>query len=295
LEIIVIDDASTDESSDILRGYERDPRVCIIRHHKNLGHIKTYNEGLALARGKYVGLLSADDYCLRDDAIQRQIEVFEANPSVGMVYSAHVIVENDVIASQAIPWVSDYVVSGIREFSRLMWGNYIPASGTLLRHDVQTYLGPYDRELGHTGDWDMWLRASAKYDVGYISQPLYAYRMHQNNMSHNQVSPFRATDETLMTLERAFSSFGDAAPPELMRQQGAVFRHALLQSAWIDLFHGRHGRVWRGLAYALKCRPALAADGTFWRFVQHALLMVVAGRDGHQRVVSLLNGVRRPR
>jgi glycosyltransferase involved in cell wall biosynthesis len=294
LEIIVIDDASTDGSAEVIRRYEYDPRVRVVVHEKNQGHIQTYNEGLSKASGIYVGLLSADDYCLRPDAVERQVDMFERHPHIGMVYSAHSIVENDANPKPSIPWEHDDVRRGAEEFSRLMWGNYIHASGTLLRRDVQDDLGYYDARLGHAGDWDMWLRAAARYDVGYIAEPLYAYRMHHSNMSHSQVSPFQATDEVLMTLDRAFAALGDEAPLEIAEQRDAVLRHALLQSVWIDLFHGRYARVWRGFAYALRRQPSLLASRSFWSVIPHALLMA-AGPESHQRVVGLLDGVRRRR
>src|SRR5215217_711441 len=64
LEIIAIDDASSDDSVAVLARYANDPRVRVIAHERNQGHICSYNEGLELARGRYVGILSADDFCL---------------------------------------------------------------------------------------------------------------------------------------------------------------------------------------------------------------------------------------
>src|SRR5436305_13853420 len=59
IEIIVIDDCSTDDTSSVLAQYAADARVTVIRHSRNQGHIHTYNEGLALARGEFIGLLAA--------------------------------------------------------------------------------------------------------------------------------------------------------------------------------------------------------------------------------------------
>jgi glycosyltransferase involved in cell wall biosynthesis len=62
VDVIVIDDASTDGSAAVVRDLAAsDDRICAILHPRNRGHIATYNEGLEQARGEYVVLLSADD------------------------------------------------------------------------------------------------------------------------------------------------------------------------------------------------------------------------------------------
>src|ERR1051326_2787378 len=74
LEVIVINDASPDNTREVLEHYANDPRVRVIHHQTNMRNIRSYNEGIALARGEFVGLLSADDYCMRADAVARQVD-----------------------------------------------------------------------------------------------------------------------------------------------------------------------------------------------------------------------------
>src|SRR5690348_14990448 len=86
VEAIVIDDASTDESSEVVRALAAsDPRVRAILHRRNCGHIATYNEGLEQATGDYVVLLSADD-ALPVGSLARATALLETHPSVGLVY-----------------------------------------------------------------------------------------------------------------------------------------------------------------------------------------------------------------
>src|SRR5437763_399662 len=86
VEAIVIDDASTDGSAEIVRELAAaDPRVRAIFHRGNLGHIATYNEGLEQASGDYVVLLSADD-ALTPGSLARATALLESHPSVGLVY-----------------------------------------------------------------------------------------------------------------------------------------------------------------------------------------------------------------
>ena len=61
----------------------RDDRVKHIRNNPNLGHLKNYNKGIEMARGKYVWLISADDYLRRPYVMQQYVEVMEKNPRIG--------------------------------------------------------------------------------------------------------------------------------------------------------------------------------------------------------------------
>jgi GT2 family glycosyltransferase len=290
VEVIVIDDCSTDNTGEVLSAYDDDDRVQVIRHTRNQGHINTYNEGLNRARGCYVGLLSADDYCLQSHALARQVAVFEENPRVGLVYSAQVLVPASGPISEMRPWPHDYVHSGLDEFRQLMKVNYVPASGTLIRREVQDQLGLYDPRLPHSGDWDMWLRAFARGDVGYIAEPLYAYRVHGQNMSIRRISPGRAIDDLLLTMGKAFEALPDDAPAGLRGARRTVLGHALFRTAWIDLYAGRRDRAWRGFAYALRYHPALALNRELASMFPQLLLMTVLPKEAFWQVMPRLKG-----
>jgi len=279
LEIIVIDDGSTDaETRPVLAGYVgQEPRLRVIRHERNRGHIASYNEGLEQARGTYVGIVSADDYCLRTDALERQVAVFEQHPRVGMVYSAHLMLLPDGSVRRVAPAAHDRVWSGLSEFRRLLWGNDILHSGTLLRRDVQAELGPYDPSLPQSGDWDLWLRAAARHDVGYIADPLYVYRQHPTNMQHKGLPPSAQAEQNWRTLVKAFAALPADAPADLWRSRPGALQHALLQTAWFDLHNGRRRRAWQGVGFALRRSPAIATNSELWRFLARLGMLTVTG------------------
>ena len=86
VEVIVIDDASPDGSGEVAVALARtDPRIRLLRHAQNKGHIATYNEGLAMVESDYVVLLSADDL-LVPGSLAAPPPLMEAHPSVGFVY-----------------------------------------------------------------------------------------------------------------------------------------------------------------------------------------------------------------
>lgn len=292
-EAIVIDDASADGTGDVLARYRHERRLRIVRHLLRAGNIASYNEGLDMARGRFVGILSADDYLLRQDALERQAAMFDAGPEIGLVYSAHAVVQDGSPQRLVVPWPCDGVHQGAEEFRRLIWGNYILHSGALLRREVERELGPYDAALTHTGDWDMWLRAAARHPVGYIADALYAYRIHGANMFHRGIPPSHETDQVVATVERAFAYLPGDAPADLLAASAAVRVHALLQTAWFDLHNGRRSRTWQGFLYALRRRPAIVASVELWRFLPRLLLMTAVGREPYRRFAARMER-RRP-
>jgi|SRR5579859_7120728 len=284
LELIVIDDASTDNTPEVLARYSDDPRVRVVRHTTNQRHIASYNEGLAMARGTYIGIVSADDYCLRGDALERQVAIFENNPTVGMVYSAHSMLDPDGSLTIVAHGDRDAVRPGLDEFRSLLWGNYILHSGTLLRRDVLDALGPYDAELPQSGDWDFWLRASAISDVGYIAEPLYVYRLHPTNMQSKGISPEQQAMQNVRTLDKAYAALPADAPADILQARSRALQHALLATAWFDLRNARPRRAWQAIRYAIARQPRILADGELWRFVMRLSALTVLGHQLYRRL-----------
>ena len=95
VEAIVVDDASSDGSREVAEDLSAaDPRVKLIRHPRNKGHIATYNDGLEAASGEYLVLLSADDL-LAPGSLARAAALLEAHPAVGFVYGRAVEFSGD--------------------------------------------------------------------------------------------------------------------------------------------------------------------------------------------------------
>lgn len=285
LEIIVIDDASSDDSARIIERYQDDSRVRFVRHDQNKGHIYTYNEGLMLSRGEFVGLISADDFCARADAVQRQVDVFDANPNVGLVYSSYNFADHHSNLFAVIrPWDADHVWPGLKEFSPLLFNNYIPSSGSLVRRSCHEELGYYDDRLKHAGDWELWLRLAAQYDVAFIADPLYAYRTHRSNMHHTTVSPRQEIDEYSLMMQKVFNSLPPSTPRAVYTLRGLAVRNALLRSASHDCNVGRTKRGWLGLVYAARRSPGIVTSRAFVGMLGRLSLQ---GLIGHHRYVQL--------
>jgi glycosyltransferase involved in cell wall biosynthesis len=286
LELIVVDDCSTDDSLAVLERYAGDPRVQIVRHTTNTGSIRGYNEGLQMARGEFIGVFDADDYALDPEAVARQVAIFDAHPEVGLVYSAFDQVDEYSQAFRACrPFSADYVRDGLAEFSDLIFLNYIAHSGTLVRRTCHEALGYYDPRLPYAGDWELWLRVAARYAVGYIAAPLYAYRVHINNMTAKGKSPAEATGERLMAVERAFNeSLPEDAPDSVRRLKPEALRRALLCGSWNDRSLGRVGRSWEGLLDAVRRSPVLLAHPAPYSAAAKLALLATLGHRRYERL-----------
>ncbi|HMG50435.1 MAG TPA: glycosyltransferase family 2 protein, partial [Inquilinus sp.] len=188
VRILVIDDASTDDSVAVARRYaERHPCIEVLAHPVNRGHIQTYNEGLAWARSDYVLLLSADDL-LAPGALERAVDLMDRRPDVALTHGLAV----DLFPDQPVPtspvearepeW---QIESGDAFISRLCHDPVNPVSTptAIVRTTAQAAVGGYRPALTHSGDMEMWLRLATRGGVAYAPSLQAIKRVHGRNMS----------------------------------------------------------------------------------------------------------------
>lgn len=233
VDIIVIDDASTDDSAEVAAAWvRRDSRIQLIRHAVNQGHIATFNQGLALARGDYLLLLSADDL-LTPGALARASAVMLAHPEVGLVYGHPVNFERLDDATVAPPKSGCTVWPGARWIhAQCRRGlNCIYSPEALVRTRIQRQVGEYSADLPHTADLEMWLRIAAVADVAHMDGADQALRRcHPGSLSATRYGEVM-TD--LVERHRAFERFfagpdGQVADASRCRQ---AMRQRLAQDA----------------------------------------------------------------
>jgi glycosyltransferase involved in cell wall biosynthesis len=188
VDVCIVDDASTDGSGEVAGRLAADPRVSVIQHEINRGHIQTYNDGLDAVDGDYVVLLSADDL-LTPGSLARATALLEHHESVGFVYgivrsfgdrpapTARVRVRSWGI------WTGDAWLGQICRRG----GTTVVNPEVVMRKDVLRKAGGYDPELPHTADMYLWLRAAQIAGVGRVNGADQAfYRVHDANMHLNR-------------------------------------------------------------------------------------------------------------
>ena len=186
VRVLILDDASNDDTSNIgLELTQKDKRVEYRRHPKNIGHISTYNEGLAWASGDFTLLLSADDL-LTKGALARAAEVMTAYPEVGLSFGGEIRTTDPNPNSFYQPKAFPFKVLKGPEFLELACkeaDNIIPTSTAVVRTDTQHFLGFYRADLPHSGDLEMWLRFGVHGSVALLETKQAYYRLHGQNMS----------------------------------------------------------------------------------------------------------------
>lgn len=208
VEVIIVDDKSTDESVDIaLALAAKDGRIRVIQHEQNKGHIATYNDGLDAATGEFVLLLSADDL-VTPGALTRAAEVMVADTSVGIVYGK--IVEfHDELPPASYGGRTCLIWPGVRWLrARCRSGyNVVASPEVMMRTSLLRHFGGYKAELPHAGDFEMWLRSSAVSNVAFLLGVDQAFRRrHSSNMSRASFNAGTAAGQ-LIDLKQRWQSF----------------------------------------------------------------------------------------
>lgn len=219
IRVLIIDDASPDNTAEIARALaEADPRVTVRRHVSNSGHIATYNEGILWASADYLIILSADDYLL-PGALNRATKLMDVHPEVCFIFGAFIEATECGLHGDGGPVAhildgADWKIVPGAEFITFNGSDNIVSTPTaVVRTNVQKRVGGYRHELPHTGDMEMWLRLAAYGSVGVIGTQQAVYRRHGGNMSHTYMVRNWLPD--LEQRKLAFECFFETCCPRL--------------------------------------------------------------------------------
>lgn len=187
LEVIIIDDFSTDNLDDAVAPYLSDPRIRYIKNEINLGVSKTRNKGVSLACGEYVAFLDSDDFWAAGK-LKKQLERLKETGCVLCSTARELVNPNGTLSGYVIP------VEETFDFVSLHFGNPINCSSVVLRTDVAREF-PMQFDDCHE-DYLMWLRILKKYNKGCaVNEPLLKYRVSNTGKSgsklHSAMLTFR--------------------------------------------------------------------------------------------------------
>lgn len=169
-EIIVVDDASTDGSQDILVGY-KDKIVPIILN-KNVGVAEASNVGIRKALGRYVIRVDSDDY-INENTLLFMTEILDSNHDIGFVYCDHIRVDDNEKPIERV---------NLDTLDKL----YRHGAGIMFRKSYLEDIGLYDKEFRNAEDFELLKRYLKNFDGYRLRVPLYRYRIHDGNMTKDE-------------------------------------------------------------------------------------------------------------
>jgi glycosyltransferase involved in cell wall biosynthesis len=178
--IIVVDDGSSDATSEVLTPYMDEIHYI---YQPNQGVAVARNRGLAASTGELFAFLDADDVWL-PEKLERQVHCLAHNPNAGLVYTNHLILDGDAGLRAVPPAPQSY--QGYC-YSQLFLGNPVHASSVVIRRKCLDYVGVFDEQIHRASaeDYDLWLRVARYFEFAYIPDPLTLYRKHATNATHD--------------------------------------------------------------------------------------------------------------
>ncbi len=177
VEVIVVNDGSTDDTAAILAGY-RGRIKCISQANRGLAGAR--NAGFSVARGEYLLFLDSDDI-IPPTKIARHLEWFDQQPDVGVVYSGWQYIDSN---GNPLPGETRLRQEG-QMLSRLLLSKFYCIPGAaVIKRQILEQAGLFDESLRAEEDTDLWIRAAqAGCKFGYIDELLLHYRLHPASLS----------------------------------------------------------------------------------------------------------------
>jgi glycosyltransferase involved in cell wall biosynthesis len=179
IEVVVVDDGSTDDTAAMLEQYAG--RICCVKQN-NQGVERARNKGIRVSTGDYLSFLDDDDLMM-PTKIERQVKVLDSQPEVGLVHCGYHYIDKD---GNHLETTGRLPEGDVRK--QLVWGCFPWSGGPLIRRECFDHIGKKEHRDWY-GDWGMWLRiALAGYPFACIQEPLGYYRIVRGSMIDDKVA-----------------------------------------------------------------------------------------------------------
>jgi len=216
LEILIVDDASTDATLDVARSFQ-DPHIRVEVNKRNLGAVRNRNRCLMLSKGPLVKFLFQDDF-LYPSCVEKMARLFKMYKRVGMVFAPRDVLPENPNDPAAVAWKEHHGTLHTRFGVRLsevnrgidlfnLWltsgfrENWVgEPSSVMLRKACLEQVGLFNTRMAFA-DYEMWIRMMYFYDVGFIDEPLSTFRFHSASATSSNIQQNRHWLDMMWRLE----------------------------------------------------------------------------------------------
>ncbi len=219
IEIMIVDNASTDQTLDIANTYaQKDERVRIFAFSENVGGEGNFTRCIRLARGDYAAIFHSDDI-YTETMVAEQVQFLEANnPNSGAVFTLATII-NDAGCEQGLRFCPREIIDScltnfcFDDIFRLVlkYGNFLTCPSAMVRtkiyqEEIQTWDG---KKFATSADLDVWLRILMNHHIGIIKKPLMKYRVSRNSYSYHYARAVRGEHDLFLVLDYYLNNLKD--------------------------------------------------------------------------------------
>ncbi len=243
IELIVLDDGSTDGTSDILRQLEG---KFYWESHQNMGQALTLNKGWRMSKGSILSYLSADDV-LYPKAVERCVKFLTENHRAALCYPDFDLInpESDLIRSVSAPEYSyDEMVIDFK---------CAPGVGAFFRRSCHEKAGDWNSDFRQHPDYEYWLRLGMHGHFVHLKECLGGFRVHEESQSFRSVSVYEG-DEPIRIIKSYLEKEG--VPQSISSQSALILSNACFMAAQTHLRSGLYAvamqRIYRAAQYSIK-------------------------------------------
>ncbi|OGF24913.1 hypothetical protein A2331_06115 [Candidatus Falkowbacteria bacterium RIFOXYB2_FULL_34_18] len=255
-ELIIIDDASTDNSVDVIRPFLKDKRIKLFINQKNIGPINVQKMMMEKASADIVGILDSDDV-LNKDAIQEILKVYREDEKIGMVYSQAAYCDENLkykhlgYAGEVEPKKSNLHHNMISHFRTFKKDAYFKTAG-------------YNKECLFAEDADILLKLEEVCKIVFLNKVLYYYRILPDSQIHGFQNEMKNRSSTALARLNAYQRRLGTNIPNLSRVE---ISEVLFFGIFSSVFCGRYKRALYFSGQILKIYLIFFLDPRFYYLV----------------------------
>lgn len=249
LEVIVVSDGSTDDTDEVMeKMIEYHPgKIKFHSYQESKGANHARNIGIKHSTGEYVAFLDDDDEWI-EDKIEKQLEVFEADSEIGVVYTGI----NIIYVNEGLTY---YSLSGYEgDLSKeILQRNLLGATpNVMVRKDVLDNVGYFDEEMPAKQDYDLWIRVCQQAKVGFVKEAKVQY---YNYTGEKQISSnTKKHERAIQLIQQKYQELFAQLSKDELKQRDANFYISIANVA----LRNNHKRLAAKYAFkALKSKPSL--------------------------------------